>query len=79
MQTFLDEMDGNELFRARSRSNPYESIKKGIFMNRAAMKMANMDSMLNFELTNFKQVKLGRTKELLYFADVCAGPGGFTE
>lgn len=38
--------------RARSRSNPYELIKKGPFLNRAAMKMANMDNVFDYMFTN---------------------------
>ena len=50
--------------------------------NRAAMKMANMDAVFDFMFTNPKD-KYGneilRENSLLYFADVCAGPGGFSE
>lgn len=38
MKNFLD---------ARTRSNPYEIIGKHFFMNRAALKMANLDSMFH--------------------------------
>ena len=34
------------------RSNPYETIAKGIFQNRAAMKMANMDTVFDFMFTS---------------------------
>ncbi|VDD81911.1 unnamed protein product [Mesocestoides corti] len=43
----LDNMPRDLLTSARIRSNPFEEIRKGIFMNRAAMKMANMDSLTN--------------------------------
>lgn len=71
-----------DLFHARSRSNPYETIKKGIFQNRAAMKMANIDCVLEFEITNPRTIdgeSMVKEPELLYFADICAGPGGFSE
>lgn len=51
-------------------------------MCRAAMKIANLDAILDNELTQPKTPKgtlaVG-PNGLLYFADVCAGPGGFTE
>lgn len=78
----FDKLSGHELRRARSMSNPFETIEKGIFQNRAAMKMANIDSAFDFMFTNPKDEHnrpiLGQ-EDLLYFADICAGPGGFSE
>uniref|UniRef100_A0A8P0P5G6 Cap-specific mRNA (nucleoside-2'-O-)-methyltransferase 1 n=2 Tax=Canis lupus familiaris TaxID=9615 RepID=A0A8P0P5G6_CANLF len=50
----------------------------------AAMKMANMDFVFDHMFTNprdscGKPLVKDREAELLYFADVCAGPGGFSE
>lgn len=36
-------MTGEEMRQARTRANPFELIKKGPYINRAAMKMANLD------------------------------------
>lgn len=44
-------MSDDEMIRARSRSNPYELIKKGPFLNRAAMKMANLDCVFDYMFT----------------------------
>ena len=44
-------MDNRKFGDARFRSNPFEKIGKAIYMNRAAVKMANLDAILNFELT----------------------------
>ena len=50
-------------------------IKKEIFgTSRAALKMANIDAACNFAFTN-----AAGKDELLYFSDVCSGPGGFSE
>nr|CAD7193950.1 unnamed protein product [Timema douglasi] len=78
----FDQLDPHEMMKARTRSNPFETIRGGIFLNRAAMKMANMDKVFDFMFT--KPVdEMGESLvapgELLYFADVCAGPGGFSE
>ncbi|XP_011690873.1 PREDICTED: cap-specific mRNA (nucleoside-2'-O-)-methyltransferase 1 isoform X1 [Wasmannia auropunctata] len=75
-KTVFDRLDKSELRRARLRSNPYETIRSGIFLNRAAVKMANIDRACDFIFTKPKNLD---NNELLYFADVCAGPGGFSE
>lgn len=66
----------------RTRCNPFETIGSAIFLNRAAVKMANMDELFDFMFTNPVDkdgMPLVKENELLYFADVCAGPGGFPE
>ncbi|XP_059618679.1 cap-specific mRNA (nucleoside-2'-O-)-methyltransferase 1 [Phlebotomus argentipes] len=81
-KTVFDNMNDLEMRRACQRSNPFETIKNVVFLNRAAVKMANMDALLNFMFTNpvdERGQSLVREHELLYFADVCAGPGGFSE
>ncbi len=94
---------------ARDRANPLEYVKDEIFQNRAALKMCEIDTLLNYVITrppcwleadktrkghriahiqNWKRRQfdeLGihkndvKSKEVLHFADICAGPGGFTE
>ncbi|KAG8042517.1 hypothetical protein G9C98_005151 [Cotesia typhae] len=75
-KTIFNTLDKNEMHRARIRSNPFETIRGAFFLNRAAVKMANIDKACDFIFTQ-PQV-LGKN-EPLYFADVCAGPGGFSE
>ncbi|XP_013196993.1 cap-specific mRNA (nucleoside-2'-O-)-methyltransferase 1 [Amyelois transitella] len=82
-KTIFDSLDDEDLRHARFRSNPYETIGAVIFLNRAAVKMANLDAVFDFIFTNPKKRNSKERaldeKELLYFADVCAGPGGFSE
>ncbi|XP_029281805.1 cap-specific mRNA (nucleoside-2'-O-)-methyltransferase 1 [Cottoperca gobio] len=83
-KTVFDNLEGEEMRRARTRSNPYETIRGGIFLNRAAMKMSNIDYCFDQMFTNPKDsqgnpLTKDREGELLYFGDVCAGPGGFSE
>lgn len=81
-KSVFDALSGEEFLKARTRANPYELIRGAIFQNRAAMKMANMDSAFDFMLTNPKDARgkdVVGPNELLYFADLCAGPGGFSE
>ncbi|KAM6954069.1 cap-specific mRNA (nucleoside-2'-O-)-methyltransferase 1 [Aplochiton taeniatus] len=83
-KTVFDNLEGEEMRRARTRSNPYETIRGVFFLNRAAMKMANLDHCFGYMFTNptdsqGKPLTREREGELLYFGDVCAGPGGFSE
>ncbi|ETN86164.1 ribosomal RNA large subunit methyltransferase J [Necator americanus] len=83
-----------DLREARARANPYETIGGAFFQNRAAMKVANMDKVFDWLLSMETEDKLlnknplksdrptnncDRETPLFYFADVCAGPGGFSE
>lgn len=55
----FDKLDPIELCKARSRANPFESIKSAFFMNRAALKMANIDAVTGFMFSNVdRQVNL---------------------
>ena len=65
--------------RARLSSNPFESISKCNFQNRAALKMANLDSISDFLFTGGSPRKSTPADELLHFVDICSGPGGFSE
>ena len=78
-KTLFDNLTGNELNHARSRANPYETIRGAIFQNRAAMKMAEMDASFDYMFTEHKDRKKDDVGDLLYFSDICAGPGGFSE
>lgn len=81
-KSVFDKLGAEDMRRARTKSNPFETIRGNIFLNRAAVKMANMDSMFDFMFTNLVD-EAGKSlvgeNDLLYFADVCAGPGGFSE
>ncbi|KAL1516535.1 hypothetical protein ABEB36_000442 [Hypothenemus hampei] len=76
-KNIYEELDVEELNRARTRANCFETIKYVFFMNRAALKMANIDAACDFMFTNVEDEDLHHPP--IYFADVCAGPGGFTE
>lgn len=81
-KTVFDNLGAEDMRNARTRSNPFETINNAIFLNRAAVKMANLDALFDFMFTNPKDedgADLVKEHELLYFADVCAGPGGFSE
>lgn len=75
-KSMLDSVDDRVMHPARARANPFEVIKKEFFMNRAALKLANIDAIFDWAFTTPACLKEGGS---LYFADVCAGPGGFSE
>ena len=75
-KSVFDRLEPEELRKARTRSNPFETIRGAFFLNRAAMKMANMDAICDFMFTNPRDREnrpLVKPNEPLYFADVCAG------
>ncbi|CAF1274866.1 unnamed protein product [Adineta ricciae] len=82
-KTVFDNLAQKEMEDARARSNIYETIGGSIFQNRAAVKMANIDHVFHRMFTEPRtpdnQRSLINPDEPLYFADVCAGPGGFSE
>uniref|UniRef100_A0A182QUG1 Cap-specific mRNA (nucleoside-2'-O-)-methyltransferase 1 n=1 Tax=Anopheles farauti TaxID=69004 RepID=A0A182QUG1_9DIPT len=81
-KSVFNNLGADDMRKARSKSNPFELIKSNIFINRAAVKMANMDAMFDFMFTkpvDRKGKPLVQDGDLFYFADVCAGPGGFSE
>ena len=64
--------DNTELFlKCRGSTNPYECLGKGSFINRSAMKLVNLDAIFDLLTPN--------TVNTSTFADICGGPGGFTE
>lgn len=81
-KNIFDKLNLKDVISARKRSNPFETIGKSIFMNRSAVKMANIDSLFDYIFTkpvDVNNIPILNDKETLYFADVCAGPGGFSE
>jgi len=69
-QSKFDDVDIREFDDARSRANPYEKIGRSVFINRAAVKMAELD---------FQYSLLPKSgNDPFYFGDICAGPGGFS-
>ncbi|KAI9238683.1 MAG: FtsJ-like methyltransferase-domain-containing protein [Podila humilis] len=77
----LREVPQEKFSRARQRCNPYELVGSSIFMNRASVKLASIDSQLALTATK-EDPSSGEDKEIsntFRFADLCSGPGGFSE
>lgn len=67
-----------EYLKARARTNPFEEIGRSIFMNRAAIKLANIDAVYNLT-QHFGGLMKKHVDEIFTFCDIAAGPGGFTQ
>jgi len=78
-KSVFDHLGLREFLNARMRANPYETIRGAIFQNRAAMKMAEIDASFQYIFTSHADFDDKNPAALLYFADICAGPGGFSE
>jgi cap1 methyltransferase len=67
---------GLEFELYRGHNNPYEKLGKGLrknpFINRSALKLANLDCICNLILSD-------DGNNDFTFLDICGGPGGFTE
>ena len=83
-KTQFDDVGKRDFMGARSRANPFELLRKEGFQNRAALKMAEMDALLGRLFTRPPAMREAGgdgndPQSLLYFGDICAGPGGFSE
>lgn len=74
--------DHLEFQKARRLCNPMEVLGEGraggmnrMFMNRSAIKLANINAMLGFPLVSRNNQSQGH----LHFVDLCGAPGGFSE
>ena len=65
-------------YEARDKTNPFEYIGRSIFMNRAAIKLANIDAVYGF--TNHFGGLLKMTVDGTFtYCVVCDGPGSFVQ
>ena len=70
---------------ARKRANPMECLgekqnnNNNPFINRSAMKLANMDALLQYSLTKKNNAIRNPPQKKFVFVDLCGAPGGFTE
>lgn len=80
IKTSFNKIDETEFEYARSICNPFEKIGRSIFQNRAAVKIVNLDVIFDQMFTKPKSENGdSMVKDQLFFADVCGGPGGFSE
>ena len=74
----LDPVSNFRKTRARAETNPLEAIGSHFFINRAALKMAELDSIFCL-IEEAARLTLGRCDGELRVVDLCGGPGGFVE
>jgi cap1 methyltransferase len=80
-----DSTPSQEFWNARAFANPMEALGEcrhgglnQMFINRSAIKLANIDAILDFGLTSPRVANNEGTNYFL-FADLCGAPGGFSE
>lgn len=78
LQRAKDAFDADNFLTARDATNPFETIGRSIFMNRAAVKLANIDAVFNISGETFSFDSKSSVNKIT-FCDVAAGPGGFTQ
>lgn len=78
LQRVKDAFDTEGFIEARDAMNPFEQIGKSIFINRAAVKLANIDAVHHVTKDIFMFNKK-QSDQAFTFCDVAAGPGGFTQ
>jgi hypothetical protein len=61
----------DKYYIARDEANPYELVGKPLFMNRSAIKIANLDHICD--------ILPDDSESHFNFGDICGGPGGFSE
>ncbi|KAJ3414789.1 FtsJ methyltransferase domain-containing protein 2 [Chytridiales sp. JEL 0842] len=74
----LSSLAPEQFTKARNSQNAYEYLGKSVFINRSAVKMANLDKAGSF-IASWVESNGNDTSTPLYFADLCSGPGGFSE
>lgn len=78
LQKVKDSYGHQKFEEARNATNPFERIKNSIFMNRAAIKLANIDAVHHITKEIFTFDKM-QSSSPFSFCDIAAGPGGFTQ
>lgn len=79
LKSRFGELERGELERLRSATNPYERVGNGPFLNRAAVKLANIDAV--YHLTNHMGGLMNPrfSDPNFQYAVVADGPGGFVQ
>lgn len=78
LQNVKDAFDSNGFIQARDATNPFEKIGRSIFINRAAVKLANIDAVHHITNVIFTFDSKQSLNDFT-FCDIAAGPGGFTQ
>lgn len=78
LQNMKDNFGISGFAKARLMANPFENIGRSVFMNRASIKLANIDAVFN--LTQQKTGYIVKQYPGKFtFCDIGSAPGGFTE
>lgn len=81
LQNIVNKTPYNVLKKVKNIANPFEEIGNSIFMNRAAVKLANIDAIYNISqaYTNILVPQYIQDGDRFTFCALADAPGGFTE
>ncbi|XP_055549451.1 cap-specific mRNA (nucleoside-2'-O-)-methyltransferase 1 [Wyeomyia smithii] len=77
LKSSLDSIHFRQIRAAGRQINPFE-VNNGQFMNRAAVKIANIDAMFDWKLCQLPEAN-DSDDNLFYFVDIFGGPGGCSD
>jgi len=78
LQALKDQYENPRFEEARNKTNPFEFLGNSIFLNRAAVKLANLDAIYNVSQHQGGFINF-QTRGHFTFCDIAAGPGSFTQ
>jgi|688.fasta_scaffold182577_2 23S rRNA U2552 (ribose-2'-O)-methylase RlmE/FtsJ len=73
------DVDKDFFAKIRNLSNPFEFIGYSIFKNRAGVKLANIDAVLNITKKSGFTFDKKQSSDNFTFCDIASGPGAFTQ
>ena len=73
-----EKYNNSKFHEAKLLCNPFEKIGRSIFIDRASIKLANIDAIFNLTRHDGGLMKMQSPGDFS-FADVAGGPGGFTQ
>ncbi|KNE63995.1 hypothetical protein AMAG_09056 [Allomyces macrogynus ATCC 38327] len=77
LKSQLQSVTHEDITRGRALSNPYEKVGKSVFINRAAVKLAELDAECGLVPSLVRS--FDPAQHAVVMADICSGPGGFSE
>lgn len=77
-----EELSESQRQKRKQKVNPLEAVKRGFLINRAAIKFASIDSLMDYMFSDpvdKSNRSLIEPNELMYFVDIGGAPGGFAD
>lgn len=80
LKSFFSQVDKKDFDNYRKKINSLEKINKNYFIDRASLKLANLDAIFNFTETEYEfGIHRNYQDNNKTFIDIAGGPGGFAQ